>query len=123
VPSARVLTLAGSLLTIGSVVSVSGVEFENIWLAALGTVLSGIGFGAAALAQFGTLAALAAPHERGELFAVALVIAYTAFSVPAVIAGFAATSAGLHPTALVYGSVVAVLGAVALAAQHLRRAG
>jgi MFS family permease len=122
VPAVRVLTLAGTLLTVGSVVSVFGVEFENIWLAAAGTVLSGIGFGASALAQFGTLATLAAPHERGELFAVALVIAYTAFSVPAVIAGFAATSAGLHPTALVYGSVVAVFGAAALVAQRVRKA-
>jgi MFS family permease len=122
VPPARVLTLAGTLLTVGSVVSVLGVEFEDVWVAAAGTVLSGIGFGASALAQFGTLAVLAAPHERGELFAVALVIAYIAFSVPAVIAGFAATSAGLHPTALVYGSVVAFLGAVAVAAQRLRQA-
>jgi MFS family permease len=122
VPPARVLTLAGTLLTVGSVVSVLGVEFEDVWVAGAGTVLSGIGFGASALAQFGTLAVLAAPHERGELFAVALVIAYIAFSVPAVIAGFAATSAGLHPTALVYGSVVAFLGAVAVAAQRLRQA-
>jgi MFS transporter len=121
-PAARVLTLAGTLLTVGSVVGVLGVEFENIWLAAAGTVLSGVGFGASALAQFGTLATLAAPHERGELFAVALVIAYTAFSVPAVIAGFAATSAGLHPTALVYGLVVAAFGAAALLAQQARKA-
>lgn len=122
VSPARVLMLAGALLTVGSAVSVLGVEFENVWVAGAGTVLSGIGFGASALAQFGTLAVLAAPHERGELFAVALVIAYIAFSVPAVIAGLAATSAGLHPTALVYGSVVAFLGAVAVAAQRLRKA-
>jgi hypothetical protein len=48
------------------------------------------------------------------------VIAYTAFSVPAVIAGFAATSFGLRPVALVYGIAVAVLGALALAARRLR---
>jgi MFS family permease len=120
-PTPRVLTLAGALLTAGSVVSVAGLEWESIALAAAGTVISGMGFGASALASFGTLAVLAAPHERGELFAVALVIAYTAFSVPAVIAGFSATAFGLHPTALVYGTVVAVLGAVALATQQLRK--
>lgn len=119
-PTPRVLALAGSLLTIGSVISVVGVEFESVWLAGAGTVLSGIGFGASALASFGTLALLAAPEERGELFAVALVIAYVAFSVPAVIAGLAATSAGLHATTLVYGSAVAALGAAALVAQRLR---
>ena len=120
-PIPRVLTVAAALLTLGSVVSVLGLEWSSITLAAAGTVISGVGFGASALASFGTLATLAAPHERGELLAVALVIAYTAFSVPAVIAGFAATSYGLHPTALVYGSAVAVLGALALAAQQLRK--
>ena len=120
-PIPRVLTVAATLLTLGSVVSVLGLEWSSITLAAAGTVISGIGFGASALASFGTLATLAAPHERGELLAVALVIAYTAFSVPAVIAGFAATSYGLHPTALVYGSAVAVFGALALAAQQLRK--
>ncbi len=122
VPTPRVLAIAGVLLTVGSVVSVFGLELDSVTVAAVGTVLSGIGFGASALASFGTLATLAAPHERGELLAVALVIAYTAFSVPAVIAGLAATSAGLHETALIYGSAVAVLGAAALLAQRLRRA-
>ncbi len=121
VPTKRVLTIAGSLLTVGAVISVVGLELSSAFLAAAGTVISGVGFGASALASFGTLAVLAAPHERGELFAVALVIAYVAFSVPAVIAGFAATSAGLHDTALVYGLVVAVLGATALVLQGLRR--
>ena len=120
-PIPRVLTVAAALLTLGSVVSVLGLEWSSITLAAVGTVISGIGFGASALASFGTLATLAAPHERGELLAVALVIAYTAFSVPAVIAGFAATSFGLHPVALVYGLAVAVLGALALGAQQLRK--
>jgi len=119
-PTRRVLTIAGALLTAGAVIGVLGVEFASVALAAAGTVVSGIGFGASALASFGTLAQIAAPAERGELFAVALVIAYLAFSVPAVIAGVSATSAGLHATALVYGSAVAVLGALALLAQRRR---
>jgi MFS family permease len=119
-PTARVLTLAASLLAAGAVVSVAGVEVSNVTLAAGGTVVSGIGFGASALASFGTLAVLAAPTERAELFTVALVIAYLAFSVPAVIAGFATGAAGLHATTLVYGAVVAVLGATALIAQKVR---
>ncbi|GAA0536209.1 MFS transporter [Paractinoplanes ferrugineus] len=119
-PTPRVLTVAAALLTAGSLISVAGLEWSNVWVAAAGTVISGVGFGASALASFGTLALLAAPHERGELLAVALTIAYTAFSVPAVIAGLAATSEGLHRTALVYGLVVAVLGAVATLAQRLR---
>jgi hypothetical protein len=120
VPTQRVLAIAGALLTAGVVTSLIGLETNDVVLAAAGTVLSGIGFGASALATFGTLAVLAAPAERGELFAVALVIAYVAFSVPAVIAGLAAGAIGLHTTALVYGLVVAVLAAAALVAQRWR---
>jgi len=119
-PTPQVLALAGTMLTIGTGTSIVGVEVSNIVLAGVGTVLSGIGFGASALASFGTLALLAAPHERGELFAVALVIAYVAFSVPAVVAGLAAGSVGLHTTVLVYGLVVALLGAAAMVAQRAR---
>ncbi|MEV4344237.1 MFS transporter [Actinoplanes sp. NPDC049596] len=119
-PTPRVLAIAATLLTVGAVVAVAGVEADQVVVAAVGTVISGIGFGASALASFGTLAVLADPHERGKLLSVALVIAYIAFSVPAVIAGFAATSAGLQTTAVAYGIVVAVLGALALLAQRLR---
>ena len=49
----------------------------------LGTLIAGVGFGAAALATFGTFARIAEPHERGALFAAAFVISYVAFSVPA----------------------------------------
>jgi MFS family permease len=120
-PTRRVLGLAAALLTLGTAVGIVAILVDNVALAAAGTVLSGIGFGASALASFGTLAILAAPAERGELFAVALVIAYVAFSVPAVIAGLAAGQVGLHRTALVYGLAVAALGLVALMAQRMRR--
>ena len=116
-----VLALAGTFLTIGGLVGVVGVEVSSIWVATIGAVLSGIGFGASALAQFGAVAGMAAPHERGELLAVALVVAYVAFSIPAVIAGFADTSFGLHSTALIYGLAVAALSALALVAQGLRQ--
>jgi hypothetical protein len=116
----RVLAIAGLGLTAGAVVSSVGLDVGSVALAAAGTLIAGIGFGASALAAFGTLAAIAAPTERAELFTVALVISYLAFSVPAVIAGLSATAYGLHGTALVYGVGVAVLGALALGAQRLR---
>ena len=119
-PTRQVLFLAGLLLAVGAAISTAGVELASIQLAVIGTVISGVGFGASALASFGTLAVLAAPSERGELFAVALTIAYVAFSLPAVIAGLAAGEVGLHTTALVYASGVAVLGAAALVAQWSR---
>jgi hypothetical protein len=81
-----------------------------------------VGFGAAALASFGTLARLAAPGERSELLAVALVMAYLAFSLPALAAGIASTAFGLHVTTVVYSAGVAALGLVALGAQRMRSA-
>ncbi len=118
-PIERVLATAAGLLAAGMVVTLAGVEVEIAWLAAAGTIVAGVGFGASALGTFGTLARLAAPDERGELFAVALVIAYLAFSLPAVVAGFASTSVGLRPTAVVYSLGVIALGLAALAAQRV----
>jgi MFS family permease len=120
-PTARVLAMAAALLTGGTAVTLLGVQLGSIGIAAAGTVVAGVGFGASALGCFGTLARLAAPQERGELFAVVLVISYLAFSLPAVVAGLAATSVGLLATALVYGSVVVALGAITMIIQWRRR--
>jgi MFS family permease len=113
-PTGRVLRIAAVLLTVGTATTLVGVEVESIAIAAAGTVIAGIGFGGSALACFGTLARLAAPEERGEVFAVAFIISYLAFSLPAVVAGFAATSLGLHTTAVVYGLVVVGLSMLTL---------
>jgi hypothetical protein len=120
-PTARVLAMAAALLTGGTAVTLLGVQLGSIGIAAAGTVVAGVGFGASALGCFGTLARLAAPQERGELFAVVLVISYLAFSLPAMVAGLAATSVGLLATALVYGSVVVALGAITMIIQWRRR--
>ena len=118
-PAPALLAPASVLLAVGTLATLMGISTDLIALAALGTVLAGIGFGAAALATFGTFARIAQPHERGALFAAAFVISYVAFSVPAVIAGFAGTAFGLRITAEVYAVVVI---AFALAALVLRLA-
>ncbi|MDX6567865.1 MAG: hypothetical protein QOH15_443 [Gaiellales bacterium] len=117
-PADRAMGLAATLQTGGTAMAILGVEIESTAVATIGTLLAGVGFGASALACFGTLARIALPDERGELFAAAYVISYTAFSVPAVAAGFASTSFGLRPTTLVYGVVVVAFGAAALVVQR-----
>ncbi|SHN02744.1 Predicted arabinose efflux permease, MFS family [Actinacidiphila paucisporea] len=119
-PTERTLALGAALLVVGTGVGLTGVEVNSVTAAALGTALAGIGFGAAGLASFGTLARIAEPAERGELFAVAFVISYLAFSIPAVVAGFATTDVGLHRTAVVYSAAVIAFGALALVAQRVR---
>ncbi len=120
--SPRLLPFGAGLLAFGMVVTLVALEATSVGLAIAGTLIAGVGFGAASLACFGTLARLARPGERGELFAVAYTISYVAFSVPAVAAGFASTSYGLHRTTVVYGVVVVVLSLAALAARRDGRA-
>ena len=114
-PAPSLLAPAAVLLAVGTLATLTGISTDLIALSALGTVLAGIGFGAAALATFGTFARIAQPHERGALFAAAFVISYVAFSVPAVIAGFAGTAFGLRITAEVYALVVIAFALAALA--------
>jgi hypothetical protein len=119
-PAARVLPISAVMLSAGTALTLAGVETHSVALAGAGTVVAGVGFGASALASFGTLSRLATPGERSELFAVALVIAYLAFSLPALAAGFGSTRFGLHTTTVVYGLAVVALGLVALAIHQMR---
>jgi MFS family permease len=113
-PATALLAPGSALLGLGTLVTAAGVLTDLVALCAAGTVVAGVGFGAAALATFGTFARIAEPDERGALFAVAYVISYVAFSVPAVAAGFAGTAFGLRGTTEAYALAVVVLCAVAL---------
>jgi len=119
-PVSTVLGISAVTLAAGTALTLAGVEAHAAALAFAVTVVAGAGFGASALASFGTLARIAAPGERSELLAVALVIAYLAFSLPAVGAGFATTSFGLHSTTVVYSVGVTALGLIVLAVQVMR---
>jgi MFS family permease len=121
-PINRVLGISAVLLAAGTALTLAGVEAHTVALAVVGTVVAGVGFGASALASFGTLARIAGPGERSEVLAFALVIAYLAFSLPALAAGFASTSFGLHATTVVYSLGVVAFGIVALVAQGSRSA-
>lgn len=114
------LAPAAALLAGGTAVTFVGVALASVLLAALGTVVAGVGFGAAALACFGVFAEIAGPDERGALFALAYVISYTAFSLPAVAAGIGSGLVGLAAAAEVYGAVVVVLGAMSVAINVVR---
>jgi MFS family permease len=117
-----VLRIGAVLLSAGTALTLAGVETHAVVLSGIGTVVAGGGFGASGLGSFGTLARLAGPGERSELLATALVIAYLAFSLPAVAAGFATTSFGLRPTTVIYSLGVVALGLVGFAAQERRAA-
>ncbi|HSS32438.1 MAG TPA: MFS transporter [Solirubrobacterales bacterium] len=115
---ARALGLAAGFLAAGMAVSLVGLGAELALVAAIGTVIAGIGFGAAGRGTFGTIAAIALPTERGALFAAFYVVSYLAFSLPALAAGLASQSAGLRPTAIVYGAAVLVFSLAAILVQR-----
>lgn len=99
-------------LLLGTAVALIGVRHDSIGLAILGTIIAGIGYGASGAATLGALAGLAGPAakaERGALFAAAYSVAYLAFSVPAVAAGFAANRFGLTDTITAYSVLVIAL--------------
>ena len=115
---ARALMLSAGFLAAGMAVALLGLAVESAPLAALGTLVAGVGFGASARGTFGTVAAIGLPGERAGLFAVFYVISYLAFSLPALAAGLASAEFGLRPTAIVYGSAVLVLSLLAAWAQR-----
>ncbi|MEU0279790.1 MFS transporter [Streptomyces sp. NPDC006195] len=114
-PASTLLAPSAALLGIGTLISLSGVARDLAWLAAAGTVISGIGFGASVLATFGTLARVAKPHERGAVFALANIVNYLGNSVPAVLGGIAVTTIGLRSAAGIYALAIAVITFSALA--------
>lgn len=123
--AAAVLRISTILLAAGTAVTLAGMLAGSVPAAIAGTVAAGVGYGASGLAAFGSMARLAGPAgpaERSGLFAVAYVVAYLAFSVPALAAGYAATRAGLHATVAVYALLVIVIAVAALATGELRPA-
>jgi MFS family permease len=120
--SAPSLLLGGCLvLAAGAAVTLLSLLANSVPGFFVGSALAGVGFGAAFLGAFRTVSGLARPEERAELFAAVYVVSYLAFSIPAVIAGFATSSFGLRDTATGYGTAIIVLALVVVAHSTLRR--
>ncbi|GAA2849095.1 MFS transporter [Actinoplanes cyaneus] len=107
--AAMLLAPASALLGLGTLISLAGVAGDVAWLAGAGTVVAGAGFGASALATFGTFARIARPHERSAVFALANTINYLGNSVPAVLGGIAVTTLGLMTATKIYALAIAVI--------------
>jgi MFS family permease len=108
------ILFAGMAITFGAIAAGTAAAFLA------GTAVAGVGFGLAFLGAFRMVTALAPPAERAGLVAAIFIVNFLAFSIPAVIAGWAVTRYGLHRTALVYCAVIAALVAVAAACLIVR---
>ncbi|WP_265447974.1 MFS transporter [Flexivirga meconopsidis] len=110
------LTLLGG----GVAITVIGVLAASLPVYLAGSLVAGAGFGITFLVAMGAIVAATPPHSRAQTFATVFVLNYTAFSVPAVLAGLAVQVWGLRPTLVGYGAleVVLVLLAAALAVRQ-----
>jgi MFS family permease len=106
----------------GALVMFVAIATRTSALLLAGTAVAGLGWTPAFTGAYGTIVALARPEDRAGLISAIFTVGYLAFSIPAVIAGVAASHYGLHTTALVYSPVVAVLAATAAGSSLIRRA-
>ena len=102
----------------GTVTSLFAGSVSALFVAA---VVTGFGFGAAFLGAVATITAGVSSGHRAGLLAAIFVVGYVAFSLPAIVAGFATGSIGLQRTAEIYGLAVIVLALTAVALLTLRR--
>jgi MFS family permease len=116
VAPARMLNRGITALPIGVAVTLAGVHEQVVWLMLLGTVVAGVGFGAAFSGTMRTVLPLAKTDERAGLLSVFYVEGYLAFSLPAVITGFAVPLVGLTTAAYVYGIAVIVMALASMLA-------
>jgi MFS family permease len=105
----------------GAAITFAAISTRTSALLLVGTAVAGLGWGPAFLGAYGTIIARASLENRAGLVAAIFTVGYLAFSIPAVIAGVATSHYGLHKTALVYCSIVAVLAATAAASVAVRR--
>jgi len=106
VPAERMLSGGIVALAVGVATTLAGVYDQLVWLMLMGTVISGIGFGAAFSGTMRAVLPLAKTDERTGLLAAFYVEGYLSFSLPAVLAGLAVPMVGLTVAAYVYGTAV-----------------
>ena len=113
------MIVGGMSLVAGLGLTVVAVALSAPLLFFAATAVTGVGFGIGWLGVLRSLVGLASPTARGALIAAIFVVAYLAFSVPAVAAGYGVTQVGLHQAALIYGAAIGVLAIVGLVATVL----
>jgi MFS family permease len=117
----RSITLYGTVsLAIGSALTIGAVTMGWLWMYYLAVMVTGTGFGTAFSGALRSLLPLIQPGERAQVLAAVFVVSYSAFSVPAVVAGLIVPTLGLYATASWYTAIVALL---ATTAALLRRFG
>jgi MFS family permease len=77
-----------------------------------GSIVAGLGFGAAFLGGLRALVAQIPPQHRASVLSAFYVVAYGALSLPAILAGIAVSYITLQSTFEIFGSIVAEIGLI-----------
>jgi MFS family permease len=117
----RVLLGAIHALALGVAITLGGVHTQSVALMLLGTMVSGLGFGAVFSGTLRTVLPLAKADERAGLLSAFYLEGYLAFSLPAVLTGFLAPIVGLVLAADVYGAAVILMAVASLIAIRVAR--
>jgi hypothetical protein len=117
----RMLNVGIVTLTLGVLITLAGVLFENVYVMLFGTVVGGTGFGTVFSGTLRSVLEYAQPGERAGLLSAYFVEGYLAFSLPALAAGFLAPVAGLTRTANFYGAGVILLAISTLIVNAVRQ--
>jgi MFS family permease len=102
-------------LIFGVGLALAALRLESTALFLAGSAVAGLGFGPAFAGVFRSLSELAPVAQRAALVSSVLAVSYLAFSLPAVAAGAVVTDLGLRDTAEIYGVLLIVTAAIALA--------
>jgi MFS family permease len=121
VPANRMVLGGTPALALGVAITLTGVQTQFVTLMLLGTIVSGLGFGAAFSGTIRTVIPLAKADQRAGLLSAFYVEGYLAFSLPAVLARVFAPVVGLPVAADIYGAVVILLTVASLLAVSLSR--
>lgn len=120
-PTAVKLVVGYSGLGAGVAVSLVATLTSSAPMYVTGSIVAGIGWGITLIGMMSAIAECTAPADRGRVFAAVFTVCYTAFSVPAVIAGLAVTYFGLRTTAVGYAVFIMALTLAAAVAAILAR--
>lgn len=80
----------------------------------VGAVVTGIGFGLAFMGSTRQVTQVAPAARRGEILAAYFVVAYLAFSIPVVAAGFLTTRVGLSHTFYLFAASIAIVSIITM---------
>lgn len=115
-PPSRTMYVGGVALVGGLALTVAAVGFTAPILFFASTAVTGVGFGSLWFGVLRSLVSFASPTGRAALLAAIFIVAYLAFAIPAVLAGYLVTRVGLHDAALWYGAGVGLLAVAGLVA-------